>query len=209
MNDESKTAEKKNGEKTGQKKVNGEKTAQKVNKKTAQQVNGKNTTEKKVNGEKTAKKPVGFADLPEVGTFIAFDWLDYHNKRDLKRKCRWKRENFTLGEVVSVCLDEDDPALESIISVHVWGQPPGSNQYTGEYLRAWLHDKIEKQTMHDPSTATEEYKLWEKDVFARHIITLDVCMKPSDSGPGDASPLIIAPQDQEDIKRDLVRYNAT
>eukprot|EP00808_Paulinella_micropora_P015128 g51116.t1 len=42
----------------------------------------------------------------------------------------------------------------------------GSNQYTGKYLPAWLHED-------------KEFKAWEKDVLASHIILLDICVQPS------------------------------
>eukprot|EP00808_Paulinella_micropora_P013098 g77982.t1 len=42
----------------------------------------------------------------------------------------------------------------------------GSNQYTGKYLPAWLHED-------------KEIKAWEKDVLASHIISLDICVQPS------------------------------
>eukprot|EP00808_Paulinella_micropora_P023411 g8364.t1 len=42
----------------------------------------------------------------------------------------------------------------------------GSNQYTGKYLPAWLHED-------------KEFKAWEKDVLASHIISLDICVQPS------------------------------
>eukprot|EP00808_Paulinella_micropora_P023912 g79368.t1 len=55
----------------------------------------------------------------------------------------------------------------------------GSNQYTGKYLPAWLHGREEKQSINDPSTENKEFKAWEKDVLASHIISFDICMQPS------------------------------
>eukprot|EP00808_Paulinella_micropora_P005310 g82059.t1 len=68
-------------------------------------------------------------------------------------------------------------------------------QYTGKYLPAWLHGREEKQFINDPSTEDKEFKAWEKDVFASHIMSLDICMQPS--GESEVSSLQIASTDQD------------
>eukprot|EP00808_Paulinella_micropora_P025710 g30018.t1 len=138
------------------------------------------------------------ADLPAVDTFIVFEWIDYENQNNLKKRKAKKVKNFSLGKVTHVEVDDDDPALESTINVNIWGHPPGSSQYTGEYLPAWLCGDAEKQSMYNPSTEAEEYKPWEKLVLACNIISLDVSMKSS--GQGDESSLLIQENDQKQIK---------
>eukprot|EP00808_Paulinella_micropora_P006243 g47838.t1 len=146
-------------------------------------------------------------ELPGEETFIAFEWVDYDNNKQVKRKYKNKVKRFSLGKVIKVEVSPVDPNLESTVLVHVWGHPAGSNQYTGKYRPAWLHGEKEKQSMNDPSTAAEEFERWEKDVLASHIISLDVYMQRCDDG--DESPLRIASADQEQIKKDLRRYNHT
>eukprot|EP00808_Paulinella_micropora_P024691 g63961.t1 len=115
----------------------------------------------------------------------------------------WKVKNFSLGKVTEVDVDGDDPNVDSVVLVNVWGHPSGSNQYTGKYLPAWLHGREEKQSINDPSTENKEFKAWEKDVLASHIISLDICMQPS--GESEVSSLQIASTDQEHINKDLTR----
>eukprot|EP00808_Paulinella_micropora_P007630 g65673.t1 len=146
-------------------------------------------------------------ELPGEETFIAFEWVDYDNNKQVKRKSKKKVKRFSLGKVIKVEVSPVDPNLESTVLVHVCGHPAGSNQYTGKYRPAWLHGEKEKQSMNDPSTAAEEFERWEKDVLASHIISLDVYMQRCDDG--DESPLRIASADQEQIKKDLRRYNHT
>eukprot|EP00808_Paulinella_micropora_P017569 g57664.t1 len=122
------------------------------------------------------------ADLPAVDTFIVFEWIDYESRNNLKKRKAKKVKNFSLGKVTHVEVDDDDPALESTIHVNIWGHPPGSSQYTGEYLPAWLCGDAEKKSMYNPSTEAEEYKPWEKFVSACDIISLDVSMKQSGQG---------------------------
>eukprot|EP00808_Paulinella_micropora_P027939 g9778.t1 len=86
----------------------------------------------------------------------------------------WKVKKFSLGKVTKVDVDGDDPNVDSVVLVNVWGHPSGSNQYTGKYLPAWLHGREEKQSINDPSTEDKEFKAWEKDVLASHIISLDM-----------------------------------
>eukprot|EP00808_Paulinella_micropora_P007496 g56431.t1 len=117
--------------------------------------------------------------------------------------CRRKVKNFSLGKVTKVDVDGDDPNVDSVVLVNVWGHPSGSNQYTAKYLPAWLHGREEKQSINDPSTENKEFKAWEKDVLASHIISLDICMQPS--GESEVSSLQIASTDQEHIKKDLTR----
>eukprot|EP00808_Paulinella_micropora_P000552 g16167.t1 len=114
-------------------------------------------------------------DLPGVDTFIVFEW------------------------VTKVDVDDDDPNVVLVVLVNVWGQPSGSNQYTGKYIPAWLHAREEKQSINDPSTEDKEFKACEKDVLASHIISLDICMQPS--GESEVSSLQIASTDQEHIKK--------
>eukprot|EP00808_Paulinella_micropora_P029696 g67337.t1 len=109
----------------------------------------------------------------------------------------WKVKNFSLGKVTKVDVDGDDPNVDSVVLVNVWGHSSGSNQYTGKYLPAWLHGQEEKQSINDPSTENKEFKAWEKDVLASHIISLDICMQPS--GESEGSSLQIASTDQEHI----------
>eukprot|EP00808_Paulinella_micropora_P010350 g48284.t1 len=125
-------------------------------------------------------------ELPGEETFIAFEWVDYDNNKQVKRKSKKKVKRFSLGKVIKVEVSPVDPNLESTVLVHVWGHPAGSNQYTGKYRPAWLHGEKEKQFMNDPSTAAEEFERWEKDVLASHIISLDVYMQRCDDG--DESP---------------------
>eukprot|EP00808_Paulinella_micropora_P004490 g44391.t1 len=127
-------------------------------------------------------------ELPGEEKFIAFEWVDYDNNKQVKRKSNKKVKRFSLGKVIK-------------------GHPAGSNQYTGKYGPAWLHGEKEKQSMNDPNTVAEEFERWGKDVLAIHIISLDVYMQRCDDG--DESPLRIASADQEQIKKDLPRYNHT
>eukprot|EP00808_Paulinella_micropora_P013727 g58870.t1 len=139
-------------------------------------------------------------ELPGVDTFIVFEWVDYDGdrKKRVRSKSR-KREvkKFSLGKVTKVDVDGDDPNVDSVVLVNVWGHSSGSNQYTGKYLPAWLHGQEEKQSINDPSTEDKEFKAWEKDVLASHIISLDICMQPS--GESEGSSLQIASTDQEHI----------
>eukprot|EP00808_Paulinella_micropora_P020147 g78766.t1 len=98
------------------------------------------------------------ADLPVLDTFIVFEWIDYESLNNLKKHKAKKVKNFSLGKVTHVEVDDDDPALESTIHVNIWDHPPGSSQYTGEYLPAWICGDAEKQSMYNPSTEAEEYK---------------------------------------------------
>eukprot|EP00808_Paulinella_micropora_P020824 g68185.t1 len=91
---------------------------------------------------------------------------------------------------------EELPGVDTFI-VFEWVDYDGSNQYTGKYLPAWLHGQEEKQSINDPSTEDKEFKAWEKDVLASHIISLDICMQPS--GESEGSSLQIASTDQEHI----------
>eukprot|EP00808_Paulinella_micropora_P010802 g69214.t1 len=129
-------------------------------------------------------------ELPGVDTFIVFEWVDYDGdrKKRVRSKSR-KREvkKFSLGKVTKVDVDGDDPNVDSVVLVNVWGHSSGSNQYTGKYLPAWLHGQEEKQSINDPSTEDKEFKAWEKDVLASHIISLDICMQPSGESEGQDS----------------------
>eukprot|EP00808_Paulinella_micropora_P031762 g27272.t1 len=118
-------------------------------------------------------------ELPGVNTFIVFECVDYDGdrKKRVRSKSRKRKvKKFSLGKVTKVDVDGDDPnvASDSVILVNVWGHPSGSNQYTGKYLPAWLHAREEKQSINDPSTEDKEFKAWEKDVLASHIISLDI-----------------------------------
>eukprot|EP00808_Paulinella_micropora_P016790 g11765.t1 len=139
-------------------------------------------------------------ELPGVDKFIVFEWVDYDGDRKKRVRSKSRKrtvKKFRLGKVTKVDVDGDDPNVDSVVLVNVWGHPSGSNQYTGKYLPAWLHGPEEKQSINDPSTEDKEFKAWEKDVLASHIISLDICMQPS--GESELSSLQIASTDQEHI----------
>eukprot|EP00808_Paulinella_micropora_P020543 g36055.t1 len=135
------------------------------------------------------------------------DYNGDRKKRVRSKSRKRKVKKFSLEKVTKVDVDGDDPNVDSVVLVNVWGHPSGSNQYTGKYLPAWLHAREEKQSINDPSIEDKEFKAWEKDVLASHIISLDICMQPS--GKSEVSSLQIASTDQEHIKKDFRRYNCT
>eukprot|EP00808_Paulinella_micropora_P010584 g75506.t1 len=94
-------------------------------------------------------------ELPGVDTFIVFEWVDYDGdrKKRVRSKSRKKKvKKFSLGKVTKVDVDGNDPNVDSVVLVNVWGHPSGSIHYTGKYLQAWLHAREEKQSINDPST---------------------------------------------------------
>eukprot|EP00808_Paulinella_micropora_P007700 g42263.t1 len=93
-------------------------------------------------------------ELSGEETFIAFEWVDYDNNKQVKRESKKKVKRFSLGKVVKVEVNPVDPNLESTVLVHVWDHPAGSNQYTGQYRLAWLHGEKRKQSMNDPSSVS-------------------------------------------------------
>eukprot|EP00808_Paulinella_micropora_P013027 g61285.t1 len=152
-------------------------------------------------------------ELPGVDTFIVCEWVDYDGdrKKRVRSKSRKRKvKKFSLGKVTKVDVDGDDPNVDSVVLVNVWGHSSGSNKYTGKYLPAWLHGQEEKQSISDPSTEDKEFKAWEKDVFKlqwRRTVTsshsISACNRQVSESEG--SSLQIASTDQEHIKKDLRR----
>eukprot|EP00808_Paulinella_micropora_P027753 g20568.t1 len=108
---------------------------------------------------------------------------------------------------LDVVVEDSSVQMDNVYVVAAGSSMQVQTRYTGKYLPAWLHAREEKQSINDPITDDKEFKAWDKDVLASHIISLYICMQPS--GESEVSSLQIASTDQEHIKTDLRQYNCT
>eukprot|EP00808_Paulinella_micropora_P005099 g70423.t1 len=99
-------------------------------------------------------------ELPGLDTFIVFELVDYDGdrKKRVRSKLRKKKvKKFSLGKVTKVDIDGDDPNVDSLVLINVWGKTINQVQTS---IRGSIYrlGESEMSSLHIASTDQEHIK---------------------------------------------------